>query len=156
MSMNTKRFYALLPFVSAAFLGSLPQTTSAAEGLNEACRVNDARVVLLDGSASDLCGCTSVTRGFVKYIQNRNDFAGIIGSAEASCPQLALVLTDLPTASTRSPSGASDDDDPAGFFGRIGLVPGGSGGGDNICVIKKMLANNLWSLLLDVVVELLV
>ena len=126
MSTITRRFPALLPFVSAAFLGSLPQTTSAAEGLGDACRVNDARVVLRESSASDLCGCTAVTRGFVKYIQKRKDFARVVGETEASCPQLALLLTDLPTASTRSNGAGPDKDETAGFLERIGFAPSGS------------------------------
>ena len=131
MSTITRRFPALLPFVSAAFLGSLPQTTSAAEGVGDACRVNDARLVLRESSASDLCGCTAVTRGFVKYIQKRKDFARVVGETEASCPQLALLLTDLPTASSRSNRAGSDNDETAGFFEKIGFVPSDSrGGGD--------------------------
>jgi len=49
-------------------------------------------------SAAELCGCVTVTQGFLRSVTRKDDFPSLLAKVENSCPKLAVLLTDLPTA----------------------------------------------------------
>ncbi len=64
-------------------------------------------------SADVLCGCTTVTTGFIRAVQAKNSFPSILAATSTQCPGLANVLSDQPTAAPGSPfPGPQGDDEP--------------------------------------------
>lgn len=70
------------------------------------CTAKTARQV---SSPSELCSCTTITTGMIRYIQRSRDFADILAETSQLCPQLAAILSDIPTAAIDE-----DGDEPAG------------------------------------------
>ncbi|SIN96250.1 hypothetical protein [Vannielia litorea] len=63
-------------------------------------------------SAPEICGCTVVTQGFLRSVSRKDNFGTLLGAMEQSCPALAQLVTDLPTAAAvptirNPPSGRS-------------------------------------------------
>ncbi|MCO6381730.1 hypothetical protein [Oceanicola sp. 502str15] len=50
------------------------------------------------GSAAELCGCSVVTKGFLRAVSRKDNFGGLLSSVQSTCPKLGVLLTDLPTA----------------------------------------------------------
>ena len=123
MSTLTKRVGAFAALVIVSIVGS----TIPTEGAVKNCKVNDARAALSNGSVSDLCGCQTVTRGMVQYIQNRSDFASILRQTETSCQSLSRILSEVPTASIQRPRFGRNGEEPSGLFDESALAPSGSG-----------------------------
>ena len=137
---------SLSAFVFVAAFASFANQAHASERILQSCKVNDARLVLNDGSISDLCGCETVTSGMIKYIQNRRDFAAVLRQTSASCSALAKLLSDVPSATLRDwghdpdndytsgnrPSGSSEGTEPVSLGGGRNAGGGGytGGGGD--------------------------
>jgi hypothetical protein len=123
MSTLTKRTGAFVALVIVSIAGS----TIPTEGALQNCKVNDARAALSNGSVSDLCGCQTVTRGMVQYIQNRSDFASVLRQTETSCQSLSRVLSEVPTASIQRQRFGRNGEEPSGPFEGTALAPSGSG-----------------------------
>ena len=82
---------------------------SAAAGT---CTADFARAAIGQDKAAALCGCATITRDAVTYLQRRGDFADLLTELEGSCSGLANMLADQPTASigvTRSGGSGEDD-----------------------------------------------
>ena len=124
MSTLTKRTGAFVALVIVSVAGS----TIPTEGAVQNCKVNDARAAFSNGSVSDLCGCQTVTRGMVQYIQNRSDFASVLRQTETSCQSLSRVLSEVPTASIQRQRFGRNGEEPSGPFDGTALAPNGSGG----------------------------
>lgn len=73
--------------------------------------------------AEVLCGCNSVTREMISYIQQHRDFEIVLTQTFQQCPALANLLGDVPTASVTQPD--SDGD------GSSGIDPGDGGDPDD-------------------------
>ncbi|WP_139280771.1 hypothetical protein [Shimia gijangensis] len=98
------------------------------------CTASTARQI---ESPAELCACDIVTKRMIRYVQRRSDFADILSETSEMCPQVAAVLSDLPTATIDDSSGyqmggfgdASDTgDNGGGGNGNSGNTNGGSGG----------------------------
>lgn len=96
-----------LPVFAAAVAVQM-SGVSAAQA--DACSVSTARQAA--GSPEILCECDSVTSSMIRYIQRRADFEDFLARTGAQCPQLAALLSDLPTASTGPTDDRSGDGDP--------------------------------------------
>ncbi len=104
-------------------VGALP-VQGEAQSAPTQCTQAHAQAAIGQGKALFLCGCDTVTRGMVTYVQKRDDFLGLLDGFESSCAGLANVLADVPTASTDRPSrsgGRSDDERSS----RMAADPGG-------------------------------
>ncbi|WP_425082768.1 hypothetical protein [Ruegeria profundi] len=77
-----------------------------------ACTVSTARKAA--SSPEVLCECSAVTSGMIRYIQRRADFGNYLARTGAECPQLAALLSDIPTASTGLAEQRSGDGSPDG------------------------------------------
>ncbi|MEM9126925.1 MAG: hypothetical protein AAGB28_14150, partial [Pseudomonadota bacterium] len=88
----------------------------------ETCTIKTARQSA--ASPEVLCECGSVTSGMLRYIQRRADFDNFLARTGAECPNLAALLSDIPTASINANEQRSGDGDPNGGGG------GGGGGGN--------------------------
>ena len=102
-----------------AAVATLVSVGSAAAETPKRCTVDNAKAALQHGNDDALCGCDLVTVGFVRYIQDRDDFVEIVQQAAAQCQRVAEVLTNPDVATTRSdryrylasdPQGASRGD----------------------------------------------
>ena len=77
----------------------------------------------------DLCKYTRYSDQAVTDLRNRRDFNELLAYTVEFCPQVALMLTDMPTAAIATPATAPDNDGGSGTGG--GSTGGGStGGGD--------------------------
>jgi len=87
--------------LGSAAAATLVSVGSAAADAPKRCTVDNAKAALQFGDDSALCGCEVVTVGFVRYIQNRIDFAEVVQTAAAQCEKVAVVLTDPSVAAIR-------------------------------------------------------
>ncbi len=112
-----------LKVIAAAVAVQMVGVTAA----QAACTVSTARQAA--SSPEILCECDAVTSGMIRYIQRRADFGNFLARTGAECPQLAALLSDLPTASTGFADQRSGDGkaDPNGNPG--GPTGGGEGPG---------------------------
>ena len=101
----TKQFSikrVLFQVFGGAIAATLVSVGSAAAETPKRCTVNNAKAALELGNDAALCGCDVVTVGFVRYIQDRNDFAQVVQQAATQCQRVVDVLTDPTVATTRS------------------------------------------------------
>ena len=95
-----------LKVIAAAVAVQMVGVTAA----QAACTVSTARQAA--SSPEILCECDAVTSGMIRYIQRRADFGNFLARTGAECPQLAALLSDLPTASTGFADQRSGDGKP--------------------------------------------
>ncbi|WP_419739599.1 hypothetical protein [Ruegeria sp.] len=114
-----------LKVVAAAVAVQMVGVTAA----QAACTVSTARQAA--SSPEILCECDAVTSGMIRYIQRRADFGNFLARTGAECPQLAALLSDLPTASTGFADQRSGDGKPDGNPGTTGGPSGNPPGEDS-------------------------
>ncbi|MBO9435940.1 hypothetical protein J7394_17090 [Ruegeria sp. R13_0] len=117
-----------LKVIAAAVAVQLVGVTAA----QAACTVSTARKAA--SSPEVLCECSAVTSGMIRYIQRRADFGNYLARTGAECPQLAALLSDIPTASTGLAEQRSGDGNPDGNpenGGGPSDPSDGPGGGDS-------------------------
>ncbi len=87
---------------------TLAATSVSAFETPEICDRFFAYETLENGDYSRLCGCTAVTKPFLRVIQRSDDFQSVLFETSSQCAALTSLLTDPVTAS--SPFAPSGDD----------------------------------------------
>ena len=82
------------------------------------------RVLTMPG---DLCAVDPLPRSAIEQVRARGDFPALLAYAADNCPEVALLLTDLPTATI----GVSADPSSRGDYDYGQADNGGSNGGDD-------------------------
>ncbi|MGI9370610.1 MAG: hypothetical protein ACR2O2_17405 [Ruegeria sp.] len=130
MLCNGKRTFKTgfaLPLLGIAV--ALPGYAMASSS-NDLCDRGFARKAATEMDVNSLCGCDTVTTGFIERIQRHKNFEEILRQTSDTCPGLANILIDLPTASvaenTNAPNGEDRDSDESP--GDEGDNPGNGGG----------------------------
>ena len=63
------------------------------------CSIRETRSAVENVSIDALCSCDAITTGFIRFIQRHNNLVEVLEGTGESCPGLALLLSDAPTAS---------------------------------------------------------
>ncbi len=95
--------------LTAIALAATLQLVGAASANAAVCTSSTARQA--SSNPEVLCDCDAVTSGMIRYIQRRADFGNFLARTGAECPQLAALLSDIPTASIGVPDQRSGDGD---------------------------------------------
>ncbi len=70
-----------------------------ASSSGQLCDRSFARNAATELDIDSLCGCDTITTGFIERIQRHKNFDEILQQTSETCPGLATILADLPTAS---------------------------------------------------------
>ncbi len=101
-----------------------------ASSSGQLCDRSFARNAATELDIDSLCGCDTITTGFIDRIQRHKNFDEILQQTSETCPGLATILADLPTASISAISTErnGEDRDSDENSGEDGGNPGNGGG----------------------------
>lgn len=95
--MTYRKAQCSIALMAAVILNAAP---ASAAGAPEICDRAFAYETLESGDYGTLCGCTAVTKPFMRVIQRSENFQSVLAETSDLCSPLAMLLTDPVTASS--------------------------------------------------------